>query len=268
MKIAIRDDDTSYFTKPQELIDAYDFIDNFPISLSVVPFSVKDHTGNKPYGDIDENLPKYNKLDENKKLVEFLKEGMKNNKYEVLLHGINHEYKLVDNEWISEMMFKEEQVLISGIEKGKNYLEKIFDANINVFVSPSNGIENKGIRAIEKQGLNYSGIIGRHNDRDISLYYIYSYVKRWSHRLITGMPYGGVLNYGKHKELIAYSIDNEKELLKTYKHCKKHDYPFVMYTHYWELNRNENYKRTVHNLVNYAIEDGAKPSFLSECFDY
>ena len=45
-------------------------------------------------------------LDENKKLVEFLKEGMKNNKYEVLLHGINHEYKLEDNEWIPEMMFK------------------------------------------------------------------------------------------------------------------------------------------------------------------
>lgn len=267
MKVAIRDDDTSYFTKPQELIDAYDFIDNFPISLSVVPFSVKDHTGNKPYGDIDDNLPKYNKLGENAKLVEFLKEGIKNNKYEVLLHGINHEYKLEDNEWIPEMMFKEEQELMSGIENGKNYLEKILDTNINVFVSPSGGIENKGIRAIEKQGLNYSGIIGRHKDRDISLYYIYSYVKRWSHRLITGMPYGGVLNYGKHKELIAYSIDNEKELLKTYKYCKKYDYPFVMYTHYWELNRNENYKRTVHNLVNYAIEDGAKPSFLSECFD-
>ena len=51
MIIAIRDDDTSFFTKPQELEEAYDFITEGCISLSVVPFSVPYHKQSKPYGD-------------------------------------------------------------------------------------------------------------------------------------------------------------------------------------------------------------------------
>ena len=38
MKFAIRDDDTSYWTKPQELEDAYKEIwaKNIPVSLSII----------------------------------------------------------------------------------------------------------------------------------------------------------------------------------------------------------------------------------------
>ncbi len=75
MIIAIRDDDTSFFTKPQELEAAYDFITEGCVSLSVVPFSVPYHKLSKPYGDGYE----YKNYDiaDNSELVEYLKKVLK-----------------------------------------------------------------------------------------------------------------------------------------------------------------------------------------------
>ena len=40
MKVAIRDDDTSYFTKPKDLQKAYDFLNEDDcVSFSVVPYT-------------------------------------------------------------------------------------------------------------------------------------------------------------------------------------------------------------------------------------
>ena len=49
MKIALRDDDTCFYTKPSELEEAFEGL-NIPISLSVVPFTVFSHAGTYPYG--------------------------------------------------------------------------------------------------------------------------------------------------------------------------------------------------------------------------
>ena len=59
MIFAIRDDDTSFFTKPQELEAAYDFITEGCVSLSAVPFSVPYHKQSKPYGEGYEYSDKY-----------------------------------------------------------------------------------------------------------------------------------------------------------------------------------------------------------------
>lgn len=48
MKFAIRDDDTSFFTRPEELLSAYDFVAEGPISLSVVPRTVPHHEKGVP----------------------------------------------------------------------------------------------------------------------------------------------------------------------------------------------------------------------------
>ena len=52
MKVAIRDDDTSYFTKPKDLQRAYDFLNEDDcVSLSVVPYTVPVHRDDVfPYG--------------------------------------------------------------------------------------------------------------------------------------------------------------------------------------------------------------------------
>ena len=265
MKIAIRDDDTSFYTNPQDLKKAHEILGDIPISLSVVPFTVKDHTGNKPYGDIGDEYPKYVGIDKNEELVEFLKEKVKEGKYEILLHGINHEYKKIDGEWVPEMLFKDKEELIEKVKEGKDYLNKTFDTDIKVFVAPSNAIDKNGIIAIENSNLNFSGII-RHRDRPLSFKYCISYIKRWSYRAFTGLQYGGVLYYGKHDEIIAYPVNRFEQLLKEYYGCKKHNHPFVIFTHYWEILRNKDERDAVKKIIDIAIKEGAEPVLLSECF--
>ena len=96
MKFAIRDDDTSYFTAPEELEKAYDFIKEGCISLSVVPNTVYTHKNTVfPYG--KDNLCGEFDISRNKELVDYLKQNKKENRYDILLHGYNHEYKLVND---------------------------------------------------------------------------------------------------------------------------------------------------------------------------
>lgn len=58
MKFAIRDDDTSFFTQPEQLLRVYEGIwDRAPVSLSVVPFHGRTPSGGIPpeYGPVAMN---------------------------------------------------------------------------------------------------------------------------------------------------------------------------------------------------------------------
>ena len=94
MKVAIPDDDTSYFTKPKDLQRAYDFLNEDDcVSLSVVPYTVPVHRDDVfPYG--KEIGMGYYDIAENTELLEYLKEKYKQGKVDILLHGYSHEYQL------------------------------------------------------------------------------------------------------------------------------------------------------------------------------
>ena len=264
MRFAIRDDDTCYFTQPSEIEQAYDFIDDEDIiSLSIVPSTVPDHKkDNKPYG---EHAFKEYSIEENNCLIEYLRDGIAKGRFDPLLHGYSHEYKCVNNKWLSEMEWKSETRLIDEITEGKKRLEETLGTTISVFVPPSNHIEKKGIKALEVNGLDLSGII-QFNDRKVSMQYFLNFVKRWGIRLIKGIQYGGVLNYVNHKELCAYATDSTERLVKEYNYCKKNNYPFVIYTHYWSINKSQREKNIVKFIYNYAKSDGAKMVGLSELY--
>ncbi len=95
MRFAIRDDDTSFFTKPEELEKAYDFVQEGPISLSVVPCTVPHHEkGVLPYG---EGIPfGYYPVGDNSELVDYLRH---NRNYDLMLHGYTHEYQQINGVW-------------------------------------------------------------------------------------------------------------------------------------------------------------------------
>lgn len=266
MYFAIRDDDTSFFTKPEELEKAYDFIEKGPISLSVVPYTVLIHKDSVfPYGMLTGNR-KYNPLDENKELVDYLSKSIKAGKYDVLMHGYTHEYKYINNQWVAEMKWKGEEQLNKELFEGKNYLEKILSSTIRVFVAPNNSIDRKAVSVISKLKMDYSGIIGI-NDRSMSFLYIYNFFKRWRMRIINKIPYPGILDYGDHKELVAYTIDNVERLKMEYLECKKRNVPFVFYTHYWQVNSDPSVKKNLKEIYEYLIKDGAELISLSKCFN-
>lgn len=265
MKVAIRDDDTSYFTKPEDLQKAYDFLRKEDcVSLSIVPFAVPVHRDDVfPYGkDIKFG---YYDIADNVELLEYLKEKKKQGKYDLLLHGYSHEYKWDDNKWIAEMKWKSLDQLNKELPNGKIHLEKLLGTSISVFVAPNNSIDEKAISVIEELKMDYSGIIGV-RDRKINLKYVVNFSKRWGFRLIKKIQYPGIMNYGKHRELNAYTIDDYERLIYEYKICKKKKVPFVIYTHYWQLNTDEKAKKLLEKIYNYVVEDGAEIVPLSRCF--
>lgn len=266
MYIAFRDDDTSYFTKPEDIEKAYDFLEgDEPISLSVVPFTIPIHKDDVfPYG---KNI-EYGFYDvkDNRELCDYLKENVASGKIDVLLHGYSHEYKKIDNQWLAEMKWKSSQQLDEELRKGKEHIERIVDYSIKVFVAPNNVMDKKAISVIEDLKMDYSGIIML-KDRKITAKYIVNCLKRWLVRLLYKIPYPGILDYGTHKELVAYSLDNYERLVYEYEQCKKRNMPFVVYSHYWMVNRDERIKKMLEDIYSYAKKDGAKVISLTKCFE-
>ena len=83
MLFAICDDDTNYFTKPQDLIDNYDEVWSIcPISLSVVPFHTCTKSGAIPkeYWSGDDVFL----IGNNKELVRFLRGKIREDKVSIL----------------------------------------------------------------------------------------------------------------------------------------------------------------------------------------
>lgn len=264
MKFAIRDDDICFFTTPDKLENVYGFIDSGPVSLSVVPYTVPMHGDTFPFG--EGLLEKQYDIGENTELITYLKHGVNTKKYEILLHGSTHQNKKINDRWVSEMIYKDKTMILEELTKGKAYLEILLNCRIKVFVAPYNQINTKAILAIEKLGMDYSGII-HHRDRPINWKYIKNYLFRWTYRVFTGVNYGGILDFGRHKELIAYPLGDFEKLKRLYQLCKANNNPFVICTHYWDIIKNEKTRNCLKSIVTYALEDGADLVKLSDCFN-
>lgn len=152
--MCLRDDDTSYFTAPGELKYCYgDFWGVLPVTLATVPFI---HGSAEKIWEVEkeedrfkelrkweekatfEELTQYHLLEPiglNKDLVEELKLFINMKLIEIAQHGVNHRY----GEFGPEM--QEKNVLFRGIRDGKEYLEKVFETEINIFIPPSNTID-------------------------------------------------------------------------------------------------------------------------------
>ena len=262
MKFVIRDDDTSYFTSKEDLEKAYGFIENGQVSLSVVPYAVPHHEkGVRPYG---EGIPYgYYPVGDNAELVAYLNNNK--DKYDLMLHGYSHEYQMVDGEWQPEMIWKDEERIAKEMKEGKEYLEKVFQREFTVFIAPNNAVNAKTLRSVEALGMDYGGII-KHRDRDWSPRYAMNYVHRYWIRLRTGMLMPGVLNYGRHKEMVSYGLDDFETLMKEYELCKKMKAPFAIYTHYWVLNKDPMLKQRLRDLYHFMMCEGAELVSMSSCF--
>lgn len=258
MKFAIRDDDTSFFTKPEELDQAYDFVNEGCISLSIVPYTVPVHKNDVfPYG---KNIKfDYYDIAENKELILYLKNKISLGRYCPLLHGYSHEYKLVKGEWLAEMIWKDQLRLQSELEEGKKHLEELFECEISSFAAPNNCIDGKAIKIIEKLNMNYSGTISLNKiERPLDIYYIKNYLHRLLYRCKYKQAYGGVYRYKGHNEEIAYDLLNYDRLVEEYNMCKEHNVPFVIFTHYWHLLCVPEQKELLKRIYKYLKNDGAE----------
>lgn len=264
MKIALRDDDTCFYTKVSDLDILRSF--NIPVSLSVTPFAVPNHGTSMHFGKypIDIEMP----ISANKELCEYLKNKVKNNDVEILLHGYNHKYLVSDGKVIPEMIWKNEKTLLKEVGIGKTYLEQLFNTKINIFVAPSQAISKKGIRAIEKYNLNYSGMITRIAEREITFSSFKYLLLRFVNRILYGFSFQGLMKYKKHLEYGIFPVMQLDEMIRLYNICKKRNYNMSIVTHYWQLNTNSETINNLKNFINYVKNDGvADFVFLSELFE-
>lgn len=245
MKLFIRDDDTSYFTTPRELEEAYgDIWDKGPISIAIIPFDV--HTEGR--GDITifkQNPTKEYPIGDNIALVDFIKQKMKERKLYIMLHGYNHLYDMSQPEkhpmGIPEFAYKKDPSYF--LKKGKEYLEDLFHQEIKWFVPPSNTMNEEAIQGCAKLDLNIATSIGIRN-REKTYTSVKNYVLiKYSKLRRVNRP----LKYEKHYELAATSFTKVSDFSRI-----EEEYPmdnFIIATHYWEMNKYSFIKERVKKFV-------------------
>lgn len=265
MKIVFRDDDTCYYTDPSELEYAFgDLPHNIPLSLSVVPFAAYTHAGTFPYTGT-RAAEKYPDIAGNQPLVSYLKKGIQQGKFEVMLHGIHHEYYETNkNTWIAETSYILPNELRKGISEGVKHLENVFDIRISTFIGPSNAISADCAAVLDDLGLHTNYMVSKQFSRHFSIDNIVGYSRCNIFRLLTGQRYANVLQYKNHQEICAFPFKGYDQMVQRYNICKKYNQPLVIYTHYWSLNRNPNEKEEFNRFVDWAMKEGAEAVFMSQ----
>ena len=264
MKICIRDDDLCYWSNYELFKKVYEPL-GIPVSASVTPYGVCNHADIFPFGIKESDQPR--DILENQNLVKSLKNDIKNKKVEILLHGYTHQYKLIKNNWVPEMIWKQKEQILEEVTDGKNHLEEIFNQKITVFVAPSQEIDKKGIDALEKNNLNFSGMASRLNQRKFSFRFLVFLFRRFFNRIRYGIAIQGIMKYKKHKELGIIPILDINSFIKIFNICKKHNWDIVIVSHYWEIDENKEKYSSLKQIIEYSKKDGVQFEFLSNLFE-
>lgn len=276
--IVIRDDDTSFWTSPDELKTVYgNYLDKgYKISLAVVPCSYNlVNRGNRKQLYIGSER-RY--LSDNEALIDYLTPYVKSGQIEIMQHGYDHSYSiLLDDKptflseevrkrignsssytFLPECIYKSEAVLLKELAEGRRLLEDIFKVPITSFVPPSNALRRKSARILDEIGLDVSGTITNSFNRPIDLYSINVYMSKiwWRIRKNSG-TYPYVMHYKHHNELNCHaftpSMDIQKfkkDFLKT----KSLNCDFVLATHYWEILKYQDLHSEFDNFMTNSIK--------------
>ena len=233
MRFCIRDDDTSFFTSPEQLERAYGEITRWgPVSLATVPF----HRAGNSKGVPQEyrNQGTVHPLHENRPLVEYLRTRLAEGRFEIMLHGYHHD------EPHGRPEFESGDDLIDRVAKGRKYLEELLDTRIRVFVPPRNTIGRQGLRAIAKEGLHLGGVAGvRSGWPPLSpkTWALWLRLNQWRRRKGgVGVPW--ILDLGDHRELIGNAVTPSERIKRneaSLDAALSEDGVFCAATHYWEL---------------------------------
>ncbi len=233
MHFAIRDDDISYFTAINNLKRVYKGIwDLIPISFAVIPFIHGSVRFIPKKHQKDKNYP----IGNNKILIKFLKNKIKENKASIMLHGYSHRLNNKGHE------FDIDSNLFEKIKEGKDYLETLFDTKIKSFVAPNHSFSKNGIDAVLKNKLNIVGSPGiLHHPFIWNFNYIKNIIILSSFRIHQGqgIRYPYPIKFKSHKELYCYSLvssTNLNELEEGLNFSKKKNGIFCIAIHSTTIN--------------------------------
>ena len=239
MEFCIRDDDTSYFTSPDELEAVYGEVSvHGPVSLAVVPY----HRAGTSKG-VPEHLRRrgtIHPLHENRSLVDYLRDGVARGRYEVMQHGYYHD------EGDGRPEFTDRDDLLQRVSRGRKYLEDLLGTMIRVFVPPGNTIGSVGLRAIAREGLHLGGTAGIRRGWSLTApatWRTWRHLRRWRKGGGVGVPW--VLDLGDHREIPGNPVTptaSFEENQARFQTALVMGGVFCIATHYWEMDA-----QSVHN---------------------
>lgn len=239
MKVAIRDDDTCYFTVPERLERVYrDVWDRVPICVATVPFAIGYERPGIPseHWHSGESFA----LDRNPEIVAFLKQQLGAGRMTIALHGYTHQ----DYEHGYEFQAAPDPG--RRVRDGLRYLRATLGTPISIFVPPHNALSKRGLAAVADAGLNLLGsfLSFRPSMRPWDLrtpanwWRVRQYRARSGRARADRWVYPFVLRYSRHAEFGCHSLTpgtTADELIDGFEEARRAGGHFCVSTHYWEV---------------------------------
>ena len=241
MKVALRDDDTCYFTSPETLERVYhDVWDRLPVCLATVPFAIGYERKGIPeeHWHSGVSFP----LAQNAALVPFLKQQIGAGRVTIALHGYTHE------DYPDGYEFQSAPDPERRLAHGLGYLQETLAAPITLFVPPHNALSKRGLSAVSGAGLNLLGsfLSFRPSMRPWDPQTLGNWWRVRAYRSATGRSrsdrfvYPHVLRYRRHSEFGCHSLipgTTVDELVAGFEEARRAGGDFCIATHYWEVDQ-------------------------------
>lgn len=239
MKLAIRDDDTCFFTSPSELERVYSGVwDRVPVCLATIPFAkgYKSPAVPPAYWSSGEAFA----LERNGEMSAFLREGVTSGRITIALHGYTHE------DFPGGWEFQAAPDPDRRVREGHAYLQRLLNTPISIFVPPHNALSKAGLAAVRKQRLNLLGsFLSFHpKHRPFELETLPNWWRIQRFRARTGrtrrdpLVYPFALRYRQHAEFGCHSLipaTTLEALVRGFEEARAHGGDFCVATHYWEV---------------------------------
>jgi hypothetical protein len=257
VKVAIRDDDTCYFTDPAELERVYhDVWNRVPICLATVPLAIGYPRTGIPaaHWHSGEAFP----LERNLKLTAALKSLVASRKATVALHGYTHQ------DLPGGFEFQAAPDPERRVSDGLAYLRGTLGAPISIFVPPHNALSRRGLAAVGAAGLNILGSFlsfrpsSRPWDRRTpgNWWRVRRFRQRAGRAKSDKLIYPYVLRYTDHAEFGCHSLipgTTFEEVRAAFDEARDAGGDFCLATHYWEVD--EAMKGVMLQFLAYAAND-------------
>lgn len=239
MKVALRDDDTCYFTRPDVLERVYhDVWDRIPVCLATVPFAM----GYERKGIPQEHWHSGEAfaLERNPAIVDLLRDAIEKRRATIALHGYTHQ------DYPDGYEFQAAPDPERRVREGRAYLQATLQTTISIFVPPHNALSKRGMVAVSKAGLNLLGsfLSFRPSLRPWDAFTPGNWWRIRQYRQQTGrtkadrMIYPRVLRYARHAEFGCHSLipgTTLDELVSGFEEARRAGGDFCLATHYWEV---------------------------------
>lgn len=239
MRVALRDDDTCYFTSPVDLEQVYgDVWQRIPVCLATVPFTVGYPRAGIP--ETEWHSGRQFPLERNAELVAWLRRTISQRRVTIALHGYTHE------DYPGGSEFQAAPDLEQRILDGRAYLERLLETRVRLFVPPHNALSKRGLAAVSAAGVDVLGsfLSFRPSNRRWDSHTLWNWWRiqryRWATRRdrAASFVYPHTLRYRRHREFGCHGLipsTSLEQLIAGLEEARRFGGDFCLATHYWEV---------------------------------